>query len=104
MSSTLYHILYVGFFLGLGLCIHLALLLSEINTKVKMTAWQFIKERPYKVFLMISGAVVGYYFIASSIPDPPEIMLIACGWAANDALDKLGSITNQMKINKDNTR
>ena len=78
----------------LGLLTHFLMILSEMSTarKQMVTPWGYMKEKPYKAALSVIGSIVAY----SLLPvDAEPYVVFGAGYMANDALDRLGSITNK---------
>jgi hypothetical protein len=96
-----------AFFIAFGTSIQLACILAEISAKKNrhVGLFEFIRKRVWKTYLMVCGGVLGYYMLTATVSEPSVIALIAVGWACNDAIDKLGTVTSHTKINKgDNIR
>ena len=81
----------------LGLLTHFFMILSEMSSARKslVTPWGYVKERPYKAALSVIGSIVAY----SLLPEGAEpYVVFGAGYMANDALDRLGTITNKSMI------
>jgi hypothetical protein len=78
----------------LGLLTHFLMILSEMSTARKgmVTPWGYLKERPYKAALSVIGSVVAYSLLD---PEVEPYVVFGAGYMANDALDRLGTITNK---------
>lgn len=101
--ESLFDFLYNAFFIGFGICVQLVGILMSMSVKKGYRVWpvEFMRERPWKLTYMIMGGILGYFMATNSIEDPPAIMLIAVGWACNDAIDKMGSAKAHMKLKKE---
>lgn len=79
--------------LCLGLTTHYLLILSEMSASRKCVVhpWSYLKDRPYKAALSAIGAVLAYSMIAGNEVEP--YIVFGAGYMANDALDRVGSIT-----------
>lgn len=78
----------------LGLLTHYLMILTEISASRKrtVTPWEYVKEKPYKAALSAIGSIVAY----SMLPvDAKPFIVFGAGYMANDALDRIGSITNK---------
>jgi len=78
----------------LGLLTHFLMILSEMSSarKTLVTPWEYVKEKPYKAALSVIGSIVAY----SLLPAEAEAYVVfGAGYMANDALDRLGTITNK---------
>lgn len=78
----------------LGLLTHFLMILSEMSSarKAVVTPLGFLKEKPYKAALSVIGSIVAY----SLLPiDAEPYVVFGAGYMANDALDRLGTITNK---------
>lgn len=77
----------------LGLATHYLLILSDMSSSrdKAVSPVAYLKERPYKAALSAIGAVVAYSMIAGNEVEP--YIVFGCGYMANDALDRIGSIT-----------
>jgi hypothetical protein len=78
----------------LGLLTHFLMILSEMSTarKAIVTPLGYLKEKPYKAALSVIGSIVAY----SLLPiDAEPYVVFGAGYMANDALDRLGTITNK---------
>lgn len=78
----------------LGLLTHFLMILSEMSTarKQMVTPWGYMKEKPYKAALSVIGSIVAYSLLPS---EAEPYVVFGAGYMANDALDRLGSITNK---------
>jgi len=78
----------------LGLLTHFLMILMEMSTARKrtVTPWEFIKEKPYKAALSVIGSIVAYSLLPS---EAEPYVVFGAGYMANDALDRLGTITNK---------
>ncbi len=82
-----------------GLLTHYAFVLVDMSAARKkvVTPWRFIKERPYKVFISLMGAVVGYAMLQDALAGAkiPIWLYFGVGYMANDNFDKITSIVSR---------
>lgn len=78
----------------LGLLTHFLMILSEMSTarKTVVTPLGYLKEKPYKAALSVIGSIVAYSLLD---PDVESYVVFGAGYMANDALDRIGTITNK---------
>lgn len=78
----------------LGLLTHFLMILSEMSTarKALVTPLGYLKEKPYKAALSVIGSIVAYSLLPSEVE---PYVVFGAGYMANDALDRLGTITNK---------
>lgn len=79
----------------LGLLTHQLTILAEMSQArgVRVSPFDYMRERPYKLSLSIIGAVIGYIVLQQS----GELTLITSygiGYMANDSIDRVGKMTS----------
>lgn len=82
----------------LGLLTHQLTILAEMSQarNKRVTPFDYMRERPYKLSLSIIGAVIGY-IVLSQMGELTLITAYGVGYMANDSIDRVGKIT-AMKI------
>jgi len=98
MNAIIFH---PFFMLTLGLMTHFAFELGEITATTGKVASpiQYIKERPYRIFMSVVGALVAYAILLDTIP--PEtinqyrmaIMAFGAGYIADSGVKSAANIT-----------
>lgn len=82
-----------------GLLTHYAFVLMDMSAtrKKPVTPWRLVKERYYKVFISLMGALVGYAVLQEQLSDVkiPSYMYFIVGYWANDNIDKAVSIVSK---------
>ena len=78
---------------ALGLLTHQIGILAEMSQArgVRVSPFDYIRERPYKLSLSIIGAIIGYIVLQQS----GELTLITAygiGYMANDSIDRVGKM------------
>ena len=79
----------------LGLLTHQLTILAEMSQsrKTRVTPFDYMRERPYKLSLSIIGAIIGY-IVLQQMGELTLITAYGVGYMANDSIDRVGKMTS----------